>query len=86
MMHRMLVNFNFTSRHCAVLALQKTPERHHKLTLNLLIEMIEDTPTVFVIPPPASLECPLHKGILCNPVETPCGCTFCREYVLVVLE
>eukprot|EP00026_Physarum_polycephalum_P007914 Phypoly_transcript_07985.p1 GENE.Phypoly_transcript_07985~~Phypoly_transcript_07985.p1 ORF type:complete len:413 (+),score=55.84 Phypoly_transcript_07985:85-1323(+) len=44
--------------------------------------MIEDLPTVFVIPPSASLECSLHKGILIDPVNTPCGCTYCRSCIL----
>lgn len=47
--------------------------------------MIEDAPTVFVVPPAASLECSLHKGILVDPVDTPCGCTFCREYVILFM-
>ena len=41
---------------------------------------------MFIIPPAASLECALHKGVLIDPVDTPCGCTFCSRYAFPINE
>lgn len=45
----------------------------------------EETPTVFVVPPNNSLKCPLHFGVLEDPVDAPCGCTFCRSCITQLL-
>lgn len=45
----------------------------------------QQIPIVYVVPPNDSLKCPLHCGVYEDPVDTPCGCTFCRSCILDVL-
>lgn len=79
--------FNFTSRpreqHYNY-SLFHTPNVIDPLYLFICLytkeRMREGAPTVFVIPPNDSLLCPLHFGVYEAPVDTPCGCTFCRRY------
>jgi len=43
-------------------------------------------PTVFVVPPHASLVCPLHLGVFEDPVTAPCGCTYCSSCIETELK
>jgi len=48
--------------------------------------MAQVEPVVFVIPPNNALKCPLHAGVLNDPVVTPCGCTFCSSCISQLLS
>eukprot|EP01113_Clastostelium_recurvatum_P003659 TRINITY_DN115_c0_g1_i1.p1 TRINITY_DN115_c0_g1~~TRINITY_DN115_c0_g1_i1.p1 ORF type:complete len:459 (+),score=98.91 TRINITY_DN115_c0_g1_i1:36-1379(+) len=47
---------------------------------------MDSSPTVFVFPPNVSLTCSLHKGVLVDPVTSPCGCSFCSKCITEHLQ